>query len=333
MFRSAYFRLMVWYVAILMALSLAFSAWVYREAMQEVRSGLNGPVIVHFQDRLGPITRGELQRLLEQQFSGTQGRLFLNLLLLNLGVLAIGSAASYALARRTMRPIELALESQNRFAADASHELRTPLSAMKTEIEVALRDPNLSKSEMRELLRSNLEETDRMSGLAEALLTLARSGGTLDVQSVSADEMTKEVCNHLRPLADAKKITLKQEFGGPNVMAEHKTAATILSILLENAIKYSPNNSEITLVTTRKDGLGCISVIDNGPGIAASDLEHIFERFYRSDNSRAKVNVAGHGLGLSIAQKLTVALKGTIVAKSTLNKGSTFTLRLPIAGN
>lgn len=331
MFRSAYLRLTVWYVAILMALSLAFSAWVYREAMQEVRSGLNGPMIVHFQDRLGPISRGELQKVLEQQFSGTQGRLLLNLLLLNLGVLAVGSAASYALARRTMHPIELALESQNRFAADASHELRTPLSAMKTEIEVALRDPNLSKAEMRELLQSNLEETNRMGGIAEALLTLARSGETPELKPISADEIVRDVCRHLQPLADTKKIKITQDLGDIRVVAEHKTAATIVGILLENAVKYSPKNSTITVAVYRKDGLGCISVVDHGAGIAAGDLEHIFERFFRADSSRTKDNAAGHGLGLSIAQKLTAALRGTIVAQSTVGKGSTFTLRLPLA--
>lgn len=333
MFRSAYLRLTVWYVAILMALSLAFSWWVYQETMQEVRSGFNGPVLIRLKDRFGPLTRGDFENVIEQQYASTEGRILLNLLLLNVGVFAVGSLASYALARRTMRPIETALESQNRFAADASHELRTPLATMKTEIEVALRDANLSKTDMRELLRSNLEETNRMSDLAQSLLTLARTGEAPELQPLAARAIVTEVCQRLKPFADTKKIRITQDSSDIKVMAEHKTATTIVGILLDNAIKYSPEGSTITIATSRKDGQGCIAITDTGPGIAPEDLPQVFDRFYRADSSRTKANaVGGHGLGLSIAKKLTGILRGTIVAQSTQGKGSTFTLRLPLAG-
>ncbi|HSE61798.1 MAG TPA: histidine kinase dimerization/phospho-acceptor domain-containing protein, partial [Candidatus Saccharimonadales bacterium] len=167
---TPYLRLTIWYVAILMALSLAFSVWVYNETMMELKAGFNGPVAQRLQDKYGPLPYEVWLQVINQQYHDSQQRLIGQLIFLNVGVLLVGAGASYWLAKRTMRPIEDALEAQNRFTADASHELRTPLAAMKTEIEVSLRDPNLTKEEMRELLQSNLEEIDRLSELATGLL-------------------------------------------------------------------------------------------------------------------------------------------------------------------
>jgi two-component system, OmpR family, sensor histidine kinase CiaH len=328
---SPYVRLTIWYVAILMGLSLAFSVWVYNETIAELRAGFNGPVVERLQDRFGPLPPDVWLQVIEKQYTVSQQRLLGQLVLLNIGVLVVGAAASYWLARRTMRPIEDALEAQNRFTADASHELRTPLAAMKTEIEVSLRDPSLSKDEMRELLQSNLEEIDRLSSLSQGLLTLARNAEKSKAAPLPIKPLTEEVIKRYKPLADAKHIQFKKELGDIKVMADEKSVDLLISILLDNAIKYSPEKTAITIRTERKDGHGLVSVIDQGPGIAAADLPHIFERFFRADSSRTKEQVAGNGLGLSIAQKTAAALNGTIIAKSEPEHGSTFTLRLPIA--
>lgn len=331
MFRSAYIRLTVWYVAILMALSMAFSVWVYHEAMNELRMGFNGPLIMQFQGRPGSLIPEDIRNGIERQYRDTHGRIILNLVVLNVGVLAVGAFAGYALARRTLRPIEEAVDAQNRFTADASHELRTPLAAMKTEIEVTLRDQDVSKGELKELLQSNLEEIDRMSDLAQGLLALARPGDAPTLAALAAKPVVQDVVQRLQPLADAKKITLDTHFADFDVMADAKSMSTIISILLDNAIKYSPRESHIVISMRRKDGSGFISVKDRGTGIAANDLPHVFDRFFRADSSRTKEKVAGHGLGLSIAQKLVAGLGGTIHAKSKQGKGSEFTLRLNIA--
>lgn len=331
MFKSAYIRLTAWYVVILMALSLAFSLWVYREAMNEVRLGLSGQVVVKLQSRFGTGLPADVTAAIETQYRETHWRIVGNLVLLNIGVLGIGAIASYALSRRTLQPIGDALEAQNRFTADASHELRTPLAAMKTEIEVALRDTGADKKELRELLASNLEEIDRMSNLTEGLLTLARSDSTPTLSPLDAKQATEEVIQRLGPLAKAKKITVQADLEPFSVMGEAKSVTAILCILLENAIKYSPQGAGIQVSAKRKDGQGHITIADTGPGIAQSDLPHIFDRFYRADSSRSKENIAGHGLGLSIAQKLVSGLGGTIEAKSKVGEGSEFTLRLPLA--
>jgi two-component system, OmpR family, sensor histidine kinase CiaH len=328
---SPYVRLTVWYVAILMALSLAFSVWVYHETMAELRAGFTGPVVQRLQDRYGPLPAEVWLHVVDQQYSASRGRLIGQLIFLNVGVLAVGGGASYWLARRTMRPIEEALEAQNRFTADASHELRTPLSAMKTEIEVSLRDPNLSKQEMRELLQSNLEEIDRLSELSQGLLTLARNNDKPQVTALSVKPVLAEAIKRYRPLADAKHIQFNKELADIQVMADKKSLGILIGILLDNAIKYSPEKTTITIKTERKDGHGLIAITDQGPGISVTDLPHIFERFFRADSSRTKEQVAGNGLGLSIAQKTAAALNGNITAKSELGQGSSFIIRLPAA--
>jgi two-component system, OmpR family, sensor histidine kinase CiaH len=292
--------------------------------------GIGAPFVIKLQDRLGRISEDEVQALIEVQYADSQRRILFNLMLLNAGVFAVGALASYVLARRTLRPIEEALEAQNRFTADASHELRTPLAAMKTEIEVAMRDPKLSKDDMRELLQSNLEEIDRMSGLAQGLLTLARSGEDPHVKPVMAQEIVHDVLARMQPLADAKKITIKTDLANMRVLGDAKSIDAIVCILLDNAIKYSPQKSTITVSISREDSHGHIAIADQGSGISAEALPHVFDRFYRADSSRTKENVAGHGLGLSIAQKLVRAIGGTIRAQSAEGQGSTFTLRLPI---
>jgi signal transduction histidine kinase len=331
MFKGAYIRLTAWYVAILMALSLAFSVWVYREAMNEVRLGLSGPVVIQFQSRFGRTLPADITAAINKQFHEAHWRIVGNLVLLNSGVLVIGTGAAYVLSRRTLQPIEEALEAQNRFTADASHELRTPLAAMKTEIEVILRDPAVNKKELKELLQSNLEEIDRMSHLTQGLLTLARSGDGPKLVPVQARDVVEDVVQRMRSLADAKKISINTQLEQLTVTGEPAIMATIVCILLENAIKYSAANTKVSVMMARKDGQGLVSVIDNGPGIAPNDLPHVFERFYRADSSRSKEHVTGHGLGLSIAQKLVQGLGGTITAESTVGKGSAFTLRLPLA--
>jgi signal transduction histidine kinase len=115
------------------------------------------------------------------------------------------------------------------------------------------------------------------------------------------------------------------------VSGDEQALDKIACILLENAIKYSLDGKTIKLRTYQKDGHGFLEVQDEGIGIKASELPHIFDRFYRADSSRSKTHVAGHGLGLAIAQKLVEKMDGKITATSTPGKGSTFTVRIPLA--
>lgn len=319
LFDAAYLRLTAWYVAIIMALSLAFSIWVYNQAANELRFGLQQADTIIFR------TPG--QAYIEERVDASRQRLIGNLVLLNVVVLVAGAGVSYLLARRTMQPIVDAVDNQERFTADASHELRTPLAAMKSEIEVGLRDGKITKDEAVELLKSNLEEVDRLGALAEGLLTLTQtSDAPLELKPVSLEDVAAGVAKRLQPLADAKRIVIKRELQPIIAQANEPALEKIIGILLDNAIKYTPEGKTVTVKTFKRDDRAVIEVADQGIGIKASELPHIFDRFYRADTSRTKQTVPGHGLGLSIAQKLATQMNSKIEVKSTPNHGSVFSL-------
>lgn len=325
LFDSAYIRLTAWYVAIIMAISLLFSFWVYNQSQHELQFGLDRVV------RIGPfgeVSGGAVRTIIDEHLDYSRRRLIVRLVSFNLIILAVGAAGSYWLAKRTMKPIEEAVEAQHRFTADASHELRTPLSAMKSEIEVGLRDKKLTKEEAISLLQSNLEEVDRLGSLAEGLLALTQTDSAPALVPVSLEDVAAKVAKRLQPLADAKSIEVKRQLEPVIVSAEELAVDKIIGILLDNAIKYSPEKTTITIRTYQEDGHGYLEVKDQGIGIKATELPHIFDRFYRADSSRSKTRVAGHGLGLSIAQRLAENLNGQIEVTSTPAKGSIFMLTL-----
>lgn len=324
-FDAAYLRLTAWYVLIIMVISLLFSFWVYNQARHELQFGFNK--IVHL-DAIEALDGFTYRDFIQDQLEASRRRLILRLVSFNLVVLAVGAVGSYWLARRTMQPVEEAVEAQHRFTADASHELRTPLAAMKAEIEVGLRDKKLTKDEAVHLLQSNMEEIDRLGNLAEGLLALSQTDITDMLQPLSLEEVVGKVVRRLRPLADAKKITIKPHLRPAIVLGEEQAIDKIVSILLDNAIKYSGENTTIDIKTNQREGYGILEVTDQGIGIKATELPHIFDRFYRADSSRSKTHVAGHGLGLSIAQKLAENLNARITVSSSPAKGSTFTLRV-----
>lgn len=329
-FDSAYLRLTAWYVVIIMAISFSFSFWVYNQAKSELRSGLNRAIeLKSMANEFSKVPAG-YSTAIDDQLQDSSGRLLSQLVLLNLGVLVAGSVSSYWLARRTMRPIEQSVEAQERFTADASHELRTPLAAMKTEIEVGLRDKKLNKDEAVALLKSNLEEVERLGDLADGLLALTQNEGMMPPTPIDLDYVAGKTVARLRPLARVKDIDVVARLQPIKVLGDKQSLDKIIGILLDNAIKYSMEKTTIHVQTYQKDGSGYLAVQDQGIGVKAGELPHIFERFYRADTSRSKTHIPGHGLGLSIAQKLAERMDSSIEVVSSPGKGSTFSVRMPL---
>jgi signal transduction histidine kinase len=259
--------------------------------------------------------------------------LIFNLFIFNLFILLAGGVVSYVLAQRTLQPIEEAMESQSRFTADASHELRTPLTAMQTEIEVALRKRDLTAAQAKELLQSNLEEVSKLRALSENLLKLARNGDqALNLEAVSLEDISIEAMSNVVKAAQAKKMVFENNVKPLKVQADKVALAEVLKVLLDNAIKYSPKAGEVILASHQEGHNAVLTVTDKGQGISKTDLPHIFDRFYRSDQSRTKIQTEGYGLGLSIAKQLLELQGGTITVKSEQGKGSTFSVSLPLAG-
>jgi len=331
-FYSAALKLTGWYLIIIMALSLGASIALYRVSSAELQHNVSRQ-IGYYNGFLAPSDVFNYTRLREGQLEQDRDHLKANLLFFNLVVLLAGGAASYALARRTLRPIEESHEAQARFAGDASHELRTPLTAMQSEIEVALRDPALTKKEAVDLLGSNLEEVIKLRTLAEGLLRLSRSSDKpADFeQAVSVKDVVDEAMERVSKMAAAKKITIESGAQDLSVRGNHQHLVDLLAILLDNAIKYSPAHSAVNISTAASEKRVRITIKDHGQGIDAKDLPLIFDRFYRADSSRSKTNAGGYGLGLALAKKIADLHDGAIEVKSASGKGSTFTIVLPAA--
>jgi signal transduction histidine kinase len=329
MFHNAAVKLTLWYLLIIMVLSIGCSLALYHVSQNELARN-NRRQSNFFNGFLGPTDFNDYNHLRRTQLSEDLDHLRNNLILFNVAVLIGGGAVSYALARRTLRPIEESLESQSRFTADASHELRTPLAAMQTEIEVALRDKTITKDQTIQLLKSNLEEVEKLKALSDGLLKLAsENGDTFIREPLSALDIIEEASQRNAKAASSKKITIKQNIKDVQFDGDRQSMIELVNIFIDNAIKYSHPGSEVRLTASRKDKDLLISIADHGQGIKASDLPHIFDRFYRSDPSRNKNQAEGYGLGLAIAKKIVDLHEGKIEVRSAPDKGTNFTIYLP----
>jgi heavy metal sensor kinase len=223
--------------------------------------------------------------------------------------------------------IESGFARERQFTSDASHELRTPLTAMKTILNF-MREGERPPQEYRQALDDLAEETDRLQGLVENLLQLARGerGLKLQKEEIDLSLLLADVADSLRPLAEEKDLTLTCDLP-PALVVSGDTDQLIRLIvnLLDNAIKYS-EQGPIRLSAKEMDGNAVIEVSDTGIGIPPEHLPYIFKRLYTVDAARSS---GGAGLGLSIAQQIVQAHGGRIEVQSEVGKGSTFTVYLP----
>lgn len=331
MFRSATLQLTAWYLAILMAISITFSVVIYQLNYHEVSSRLEN--LQHsLIEQMGYVVSGQLYGYgpgspfsTESQKAGVQ--MALSLIYINGVVFVAGGLGSYFLARRTLRPIEEAHEAQSRFTSDASHELRTPLAAMKSELEVTLRDTNLSLDEAKEILESNLEEVDNLIQLSEMLLKLSRlEHGTLEVTQVDFSQLFQEVVKRYPKQARRFEFTTRKK---AVTYANEAGIVEVMSVLVDNAIKYSPPKSKINVRIFERYGSLGFEIKNSGPAIPPAVLSKVFDRFYRGDTSRTNGAKNGYGLGLSIAKKIVDIHHGELTASST-KAGTTFTFFIPV---
>ena len=334
MLRSATLRLTLGYLTLIMGISLIFSVVLYRVSSAGIHDGLmrqRGLILglPRFDNLRSP---SYLDVLVHEQIAKENKQLLVNLGLVNLAVLVVGGGAAYLLARRTLVPIEQALEAQTRFAADASHELRTPLTAMKSEIEVALRDKELGAADARDILTSSLEEIDKLDSLASGLLKLAQRQGEPAYESVQLLAAVDAAAGRLAKAASQRGITIDVTVPKSlEVEASRPNLVELIVILLDNALKYSPDNSRIGIVATSDGHCLRLKVTDQGIGIKPDEVPHIFDRFYRSDSSRSKQDAHGYGLGLAIARSIVGQHQGQITVQSPAGVGTTMTVRLPLA--
>lgn len=347
-FSSPTSRLALSYLAIILTLSIGFSVIFFNTTMSylgakpnvpksEVREGEQPQFFGATIDNdvpLKPIASpSDLDSQLKERVSNIRANLIRGLIGLNAGALLAGSGLSYYLARRTLRPIEAAMEVQTRFSSDASHELRTPLAALRVQNEVELANPRLTVKEARKTMRNTVRQAIRLEELADGLLRLSRGEfKQFTTKPVMLEEITNRAISQVVTRAQAKRITIQDVIEDVSVRGDVQSLAQVVTIILSNAIKYSAIGTAIRIESSRDGKYGVLHIFDNGPGIAAKDLPHIFERFYRADNARShSKDEQGYGLGLSIAQQIVMQHDGKIAVQSELGKGAVFTIKLPLA--
>lgn len=321
------------YLTIIFAISLFFSATIYQLSVQEFDRGFRGPR-GNIERMLPNNLRKDIQLEREELYNDAVERVLARLVITNIIILIAGGALSYYLAVRTLRPIEEAQEAQNRFTADASHELRTPITAMMTENEVTLMDPKLTLAQAKDQIQSNIEELQKLTDLSDGLMRLAGlENSSLQLERVAINSIITSAVERMNSKAKEKHISITTQLTAKEaiVRADEQSLAEALIILIDNAIKYSPKKSSITIKLNQSNTNCSVSVTDMGIGIKASDIPHLFERFYRADTSRTKQMAHGYGLGLAIAHDIVSKHNGSITVTSTPGSGSTFTILLPLA--
>ncbi len=238
---------------------------------------------------------------------------------------------------KTLARLQETIERQRRFVADASHELRTPLTSIHSYAQVleewALRDPQIGPESVAAIKR----ESERMKGLVENLLELARGdeGMKLHLKDNNLTEVLEEAAESARAAVNGKVLIeypppkqRVQEEEGVSAVFDRERLRQALSILLDNAVKYTPQEEggRVSMRIVQEDASVGVEVSDTGIGISEEQIPHVFERFYRAEEARS---TEGLGLGLSIARQIAEDHGGSIEAQSKPGEGSTFIIRIP----
>ncbi len=279
-------------------------------------------------ERLGPTAFMTVGRSIEPEQQALN-RLLLVLAAGGVFGLALACGGGFLLSGRALRPIRSAMDAQRTFVADASHELRTPLSLIRANAEIMKRE---GAGESAESVDDIIKETDHLSYLVGQMLTLARADvheSPFAREDVDLSSLAGDIVREAQVLAREKSITLVYEGeDGLHVAGDGQRLREVLLILLDNAFKYSDEGGSVS-VRLAAEGSGVrLAVADKGHGIPASDLPHVFDRFYRVDKARSR-EMGGTGLGLAIALWITEEHGGTVRLESVAGEGTTVTVGLP----
>ena len=264
-------------------------------------------------------------------YSGLQKSTYI-LIFLGIVALIVAAIIGHIMAGRSIIPLKEAYEKQRQFAADASHELRTPLAVVMASADLLLMDQSIQSPFLKQVISDVKSEVQKMSKLVSDLLMVARSDNNalkMTIKKLDLGEMLNQNIRMMTPLAEKKNIKLSGEgIKKVEIQADEQKIKQLILILVDNAIKYTPNDGSVTVrIENIADTKVTFSVQDSGIGIAKEDQDKIFERFYRVDKVRSR-EIGGNGLGLSIASEIVRLHEGNISVESELGQGTKFIVEL-----
>jgi len=248
--------------------------------------------------------------------------------------LILSGISGVLLTRQAMQPIEQSFQRLKQFTSDASHELRSPLMVIKSNAAVALKYSKGMRVTDAEKFNAIASATNQMTRLTEDLLLLARSDiPNRDWDTLNLEEILENVVDLYNPQAQEKQINLKTQLTKPLYLWGDPVQITrLFTNLIENAVHYTLSGGAVEIQTSRVNQYLIVKVQDTGIGIAPEHLEHVFDRFWRADQSRSYW-AGGSGLGLAIATAIAQKHGGLITVTSQVGVGSCFTVRLPAAAS
>ncbi len=317
MFERARRRLALRYLALLVVVVVAFSGVFF------------AVLAVVLQPDFDVSQDASPEAVAERAYRRTIERIAIAIVLADGVVLLLVGGAAYYLAGRTLDPIREAHERQRRFVADASHEMRTPITAIRSTAESALATPEDPSAE-RAALETIVASAERLARLTSDLLSLARSERGLLVEHRTAIDLSVVTAEAVAAARAARggattvDLSLQPDLV---VEADEREVEQIVVNLVDNAIRHGSGGRPVRVRTTTIDGQPVVEVADDGPGIAAADVEHIFEPFYRAQTGAG----GGVGLGLAIAADGARRNGGRLTVESAPGAGATFRLQLPRA--
>ncbi len=257
-----------------------------------------------------------------------------------LSVISIGIAFSIVityfialyLTKKALRPIEDAWHTQVKFIQDASHELRTPITIVSSKLQSLLTVPQNTINDEIETIADAMNETRRLRKMIKDLLSLSKEDAVtkLNIEKINIEDVVSELYRDYTDISEMqnKHLRLKLNIKNNIVYSDKAKLRQLILIFIDNAFKYTNEHDSIDIGIEEKDNKIICFIEDSGIGISEKDLNHIFDRFFRSDNIRNK-DIDGSGIGLSIAKMISINLNCRLIAKSKLNEGSRFEIIIP----
>lgn len=299
------------YFIILVFLVGLFSVALYRAAVVNIRDSFNGQFV-------DETDQAEI-------IAAAKDKIAESILLIDGITISIFTLLGYFLAGRTLKPIREAMSAEKQFSEDAAHELRTPLAIMRASLDVALANKNLTANGAKHVMKSNLEEVDRMTRLSASLLALSKEDHKLNNKNfhvIDLQKLTIKVASRLKPVTAKKDIDLKIIENEPIfILGDEESLETAITNVLQNAIHYTRGGGFVEVRIDRQNSKAVLTIKDTGVGIEPEDIARIFNRFYRADKSRSR-DTGGAGLGLSIVEKIVKRHRGDISIESIPKVGT-----------